>query len=142
MATRMTTLLFGSMRGETDTPPLPMHAPATRAPATRVPAGGDQVALADTELMPSAPMTMHAPETPPASIAPPTPLMKPARPNALPGMTMGLVSTAAVWLGLALFVAAVAYPMSDLARAALSLFATSLLAIVIAFAMSSRPEYA
>lgn len=119
-----------------DTPPMPMN-----APATRVPAGADQVALADTEMMP-AQMSMQ-PSTPPrpplASLA----NMSTKGPApALPAMTTGLVSTAAVWLGLALFVAAVAYPMSDFARASLTLIGSSLVAIVVAFGLSSRPEYA
>lgn len=136
MATRMTTLLFGSERGPIDTPPLP-----TFAPASRVAAGDDQVAIADTELMPAASM---APSTPPRwnnSLPSIPPVMKRQLP-AFPAMTAGLLSTAALWLGLALFVIAVAYPMSDLARAVLTLTGTSMMAAVIAFALSSRPEYA
>jgi hypothetical protein len=41
-----------------------------------------------------------------------------------------------------LFVAAVAYPMGDFARAALSLIGTSMMAAVIAYMMSTKPEYA
>ena len=65
-----------------------------------------------------------------------------AKDTAFPAMTAGLVSTAALWLGLALFVIAVAYPMGDFARAALTLIGSSMMAAVIAFAMSARPEYA
>jgi hypothetical protein len=132
----MTTLLFGSERGQLDTPPMPIY-----APASRVPAGGDQVALGDTELMPASSM---APSVPPP-LPPPTPPAAPVvgRPfPALPAMTAGLLSTAAMWLGLALFVIAAAYPLSDVVRAALTLIGTSMMGAVIALALSSRPEYA
>jgi hypothetical protein len=136
MATRMTTLLFGSERGPIDTPPLPMF-----APASRVAAGDDQVAVADTEVMPAASM---APSMAPRwnnSLPSIPPTVKRPLP-AFPAMTAGLLSIAALWLGLALFVIAVAYPMSGLARTALSLTGMSMMAAVIAFAVSSRPEYA
>jgi hypothetical protein len=129
----MTTLLLGSQRGQMDTPPMPFH-----APASRVPAGEDQVALADTELMP---MSSIAPSEPPPPIAPTPPVVRRPFP-ALPAMTAGLLSTAAMWLGLALFVIAAAYPLSDVVRAALTLIGTSMMAAVIALALSSRPEYA
>ena len=139
MATRMTTLLFGSERGQTDTPPLPIH-----APASRVNAGDDQVAVADTEVMPARSMSSASltparwdnaqPSLPPRIMKRPFP--------AFPAITAGLLSTAALWLGLALFVIAVAYPMSDSARVALTLVGSSMMAAVIAFAMSTRPEYA
>jgi hypothetical protein len=135
MATRMTTLLFGSERG-VDTAPLPIH-----APASRVSAGEDQVAVRDTEIMPGS----RTPSTPvrwdDSLPSIPPPIMKRPFP-AFPAMTAGLLSTAALWLGLALFVIAVAYPMGDFARAALTLIGTSMMAAVIAFAMTSRPEYA
>lgn len=139
MATRMTTLLFGSERGQTDTPPLPMH-----APASRVSAGDNQVVVADTELMPARPMMSMAPSSAARfheSLPSIPPIMKRPFP-AFPAMTAGLLSTAALFLGLALFVIAVTYPMSDFARATLSLTGTSMMAAVIAFMMSSRPEYA
>lgn len=139
MATRMTTLLFGSERGQIDTPPIPIH-----APASRVSAGDDQVAVADTELMPSRPVMSMAPSSAPRwneSLPSIPPIMKRPFP-ALPAMTAGLLSTAALFLGLALFVIAVTYPMNDFPRAALSLIGTSMMAAVIAFMMSSRPEYA
>lgn len=145
MATRMTTLLFGSERSQVDTPPMPMH-----APASRIPAGDDQVAVAETEVMPARAMTVPPPSSTSSAAPPrwddaqrsvPPPIMRRPFP-AFPAMTAGLVSTAALWLGLALFVIAVAYPMSDFARAALTLTGTSMIAAVIAFAMSSRPEYA
>lgn len=132
----MTTLLFGSERGQLDTPPMPIH-----APASRVSAGDDQVAVADTELMPSRPMMSTAPRWNESLPSIPPVLRKRPLP-AFPAMTAGLLSTAALFLGLALFVIAVTYPMSDFARAALSLTGTSMMAAVIAFMMSSRPEYA
>lgn len=132
----MTTLLFGSERGQIDTPALPIN-----APASRVPAGGDQVAVADTELMSARPMASMSPVWDEGQRSIPPRIMKRPFP-AFPAMTAGLLSTAAMWLGLALFVIAVAYPMSDFARAALTLTGTSMMAAVIAFAMSSRPEYA
>lgn len=135
MATRMTTLLFGSERGQIDTPPLPIN-----APASRVSAGDDQVAVADTELMPSRPMMSTAPRWN-ESVPSIPPIMRRPFP-AFPAMTAGLLSTAALFLGLAMFVIAVTHPMSDFARAALSLTGTSMMAAVIAFMMSSRPEYA
>lgn len=136
MATRMTTLLFGSERGQIDTPPLPIP-----TPASRVPAGDNQVAVADTELMP---VHSVAPSTAPRwndSTPSIPPIMKRPFP-AFPAMTAGLLATAALWLGLALFVIAVAYPMGDFARAALTLIGSSMMAAVIAFAMTSRPQYA
>lgn len=141
MATRMTTLLFGSERGQIDTPPMPIN-----APASRVAAGEDQVAVADTEIMPARAMSAPPPSVAPAGWDDAQPSIPPRIMNrpfpAFPAMTAGLVSTAALWLGLALFVIAVAYPMSGLARAALTLTGTSMIAAVIAFAMSTRPEYA
>jgi hypothetical protein len=135
----MTTLLFGSERGQTDTPPLPIH-----APASRINAGDDQVAVADTDVMPARPM-MSMPSPAPrwdnAQPSMPPRIMKRPFP-AFPAMTAGLLSTAALWLGLALFVIAVAYPMSEFARVALTLIGTSMMAAVIAFAMSAKPEYA
>jgi hypothetical protein len=140
----MTTLLFGSERGQIDTPPLPIN-----APASRVSAGDDQVAVADTELMPARPPMQSFESSTPSSAPrwneslPSVPPVLRRRPfPAFPAMTAGLLSTAALWLGLALFVIAVAYPMSDFARAALSLTGTSMMAAVIAFMLSSRPEYA
>lgn len=137
----MTTLLFGSERGQIDTPPMPIN-----APGSRVAAGDDQVAVADTEVMPLRAMTAPTPavtatrwDDAKPSI-PPTIMRRPF--PAFPAMTAGLLSTAALWLGLALFVIAVAYPMSDFARAALSLTGTSMMAAVIAFALSTKPEYA
>lgn len=140
MATRMTTLLFGSERGQMDTPPLPIH-----APASRVSAGDDQVAVADTELMPAAPMMSMPPSSAPRwnESLPSVPPALGRRPlPAFPAMTAGLLSTAALWLGLALFVIAVAHPMGGFARAALSLTGTTMMAAAIAFTLSSRPEYA
>ena len=121
-----------------DTAPLPIH-----APASRVAAGDDQIALRDTEMMPA--RSMAPSSTPPRwneslPSIPPRIMKRPF--PAFPAMTAGLLSTAALWLGLALFVIAVAYPMGDFARAALTLIGTSMMAAVIAFAMSSRPEYA
>jgi hypothetical protein len=115
MATRMTSLLPGSD-----------HA-TNGASATGVPAGEDQVAFADTEAI--------------SVVVRPIGLRTPSFP-ALPTMMTGLVSTATVWLGLALVVIAVAYPLSVLGRAALSLIGTSMIGIVVAFALASRPEHA
>jgi hypothetical protein len=133
MATRMTTLLFGSERGQMDTRPLPNH-----APASRVPAGDDQVAVSDTEVMPAQSMAARWDDAQPS--IPPRIMKRPF--PAFPAMTAGLLSTAALWLGLALFVIAVAYPMSDFARAALTLVGTSMMAAVIAFMATTKPEYA
>jgi hypothetical protein len=143
MATRMTTLLLGSMRGPIETPPMPIN-----APASRVPAGENQVSVADTELMTAQSMASLTPSTPA-----PAPRWDNALPSippafakrslpAFPAMTVGLLSTAVLWLGLALFVVAAAYPMSDFARAALTLIGSTMMAAVIAFTMSRRPEYA
>lgn len=136
MATRMTTLLLGSERGQIVTSPLPTH-----TPASRVPAGDDQVVIAATEMMPAHVAPPSAPRWNDSLPSIPPPIMKRPFP-AFPAMTAGLISTAALWLGLALFVIAVAYPTSDFARAALTLIGMSMIAAVIAYAMSARPEYA
>lgn len=138
----MATLLFGSERSENTTLQLPIH-----APASRVPAGEDQVAYGETELMPALEST-HPPAGEPrwdSSLPSQPPALAKQRKqfSVLPAMMTGLLSTAAVWLGLALFVIAAAYPLSDLARVVLTLMGSSLVAAVIAFTMSSRPaEYA
>jgi hypothetical protein len=119
-----------------DTLPMQIH-----APASRVAAGPDQVAVADTEMMPAVRFESAPPSMPPPTMR----TMKQMKPKgfvAFPAITAGLLSTAAAWLGLALVLIAVAYPMGDLARASLTLIGSSLLAVVIAFAMSSRTEYA
>ena len=122
MATRMATLLFGSVRDEQVMLPPPGEVPAGEAQVVRRDPDGD--------------VTGAAASTPP----PPARTTRPW--PALPAMTLGLLWTAVVWLGLAMFVIALAYPFSIGARFWLLTAATWLMAGGIAYAFTARPEMA
>lgn len=110
MATRMVTLLFGSSSS--------VHAGPS---ASGVPAGPDQVAWGTDEVHPE-----------------PTPSRPP--PPAIPAIVAGLVWTAAVWLGLAIFVVAIAYPFAILTRFALLAVASWLVAAGAAYGLATHRE--
>lgn len=134
MATRMATLLFGAAESPDATLPLPIHAPASRAPVS---------ATAKTEPMPARSRNEVPPPAPPTwgtsapSLPPPLGKRPPREPHALPGLVVGLAWTAAVWLGLALFMIAFAYPFTWLAQFALAAVGGWLVAAGVAYALSS-----
>ena len=126
MATRMATLLYGSSSSVDATLPMPIQTPAARS---SVPAGPDQVAWGSDDVRGPAAMRPSAPQPRP-SVPPP----------ALPAIVAGLVWTAAVWFGLAMFVVALAYPFSILARFALLTAASWLVAAGAAYALAGHRE--
>lgn len=139
MATRMATLLHASGDGPDATLPLPIHAPASREPSK-----DDAIATAPTEAIPARhetppPAPSRAP-APPSFGAPGT-RTSPGDFRALPAMVLGLAWTAAVWMGLAMIVFALAYSysLSTAGRFLLVMIGSWLVAAGAAYALTAQP---
>jgi hypothetical protein len=130
MATRMATV--------DDTLPLPIHTPAARG-AFEGDAGENQVVMSFHH---EAMSPRNATPPPAFARAPSPPRRSEQQWNALPAMVVGLVEAAAVWVGLAVFVIAIAMPLSDVARVWLLMIGSWLVAAGAVAAFATRPETA
>ncbi len=150
MATRMATLLYSdgffndaNDGDEKKTQPLPIHAPACRPNAggsmtPDVEQRREQVTLPETQAV-SLPATLDQSNVAIGPPAPRAPSISDAG-SPLSALVLGMVLASSVWVGLAIIVLGLAYPMSFFAHAALVTLGTWIAAAGITFAFASRPQ--
>ena len=139
MATRMATLLYSDGFFETDdgikkTQPLPMNAPASRGTASITP---DLERRREQVTLPEAPV--------PTAVARTNHLFRRAsfiaeERTPLGALVLGIVLASAIWVGLAVMLFGLVYPMSFFAHAALVTIGAWIAAAGITFAFASRPQ--
>jgi hypothetical protein len=147
MATRMASLLdsdgvFGESEdgaSGTDkrTRPLPIHAPASRRGSgasltPEVERRREQVTLPEAP-SPVRTLPMMKAVTRPRTGSKP-------RDNALPSLGFGIVLAAAIWVGVAVLLFGLVYPMSFLAHAVLVMVGAWITAAGVTYAFASRPR--
>lgn len=121
MATRMTTLLYGSDRPHESAA---INEPNPNTPHDTLPERGGFARESSSWRPSSGP-----------------PLRRRARgAPALPAMTRGLAAVAAIWVGMAIFLFALVYPMSDAAQIVVGILGAWILAAGSAYVIADAPN--